>query len=98
MLALITDVNGNRVDCPIGGNACIPIDLPGGNVTTDRGKKVEVEPLSWFGSLASSGAEQSGLQYKRNRFYDPKRGQFTQADRLGLLGEQIFMALARGMR
>jgi hypothetical protein len=98
MLALITDTAGNRVDCPIGGNACIPIDLPGGNVTTDRGKKVEVEPLSWFGSLASSGAEQSGLQYKRNRFYDPKRGQFTQADRLGLLGEQIFMALARGMR
>jgi RHS repeat-associated protein len=96
MLSLVTDSAGNRVDCPISGNSCIPIDLPGGNVTTDRGKKVESEPLSWFGSLASSGAEQSGLQYKRNRFYDPKRGQFTQSDPIGLGGGLSLYGFASG--
>jgi RHS repeat-associated protein len=96
MLSLITNADGNRNDCPIGGNSCIPIDVPGANATVDRGRKVEAEPLSWFGSLASNAAEQSGLQYKRNRFYDPKRGQFTQEDPIGLGGGLNLYGFASG--
>jgi RHS repeat-associated protein len=96
MLSLTTNADGTRNDCPIGGNPCIPIDLPGAGATVDRGKKVEAEPLSWFGSLASSGAEQSGLQYKRNRFFDPKRGQFTQVDPIGLGGGLNLYGFASG--
>jgi RHS repeat-associated protein len=40
----------------------------------------------WHGSLLEDKQDASGLVYRRNRFYDPKTGTFTQEDPIGLAG------------
>jgi RHS repeat-associated protein len=39
-----------------------------------------------MGSLLSESTDGSGMQYKRNRYYDPSSGRFTQVDPIGLAG------------
>lgn len=43
-------------------------------------------PASWHGELVTGMADGSGYQYKRNRYYNPTSGQFTQEDPIGLAG------------
>ncbi len=40
----------------------------------------------WWGSLVRESAENAGLLYRRNRYYDPTTGQFTQEDPIGIAG------------
>ena len=66
-----------------------------GNLTRvdgDKGGPV----LTWTGSLLSGRADGSGLQYRRNRYYDPGSGRFTQADPIGLAGGPSGYGLAEG--
>jgi RHS repeat-associated protein len=46
----------------------------------------ELGPPSYMGSLLEDKAEQTFTQFRRNRFYDPVTGRFTQADPIGLAG------------
>jgi RHS repeat-associated protein len=41
-------------------------------------------------------ADQSGLLYRRNRYYDPKSGQFTQKDPIGIAGGMNLYGFADG--
>ena len=41
---------------------------------------------SWMGSLLAGQMTAMGLEYRRNRYYDPKSGRFTQEDPIGLGG------------
>jgi RHS repeat-associated protein len=41
---------------------------------------------TWYGSLAASSMDQNGLVYRRNRYYNPESGQFTQMDPIGIAG------------
>ena len=41
---------------------------------------------NWHGSLLENGRDKSGQEYRRNRYYDPAIGRFTQEDPLGLAG------------
>lgn len=53
------------------------------------GNDTRIEPpaeVSWYGSLLDGKADASGLQYVRNRYYDPATGRFTQRDPIGLKG------------
>jgi RHS repeat-associated protein len=43
-------------------------------------------PTGWHGTLFDEGQDDGGLMYRRNRYYDPATGQFTQEDPLGLAG------------
>src|SRR5690606_20379020 len=40
----------------------------------------------WMGNLADQITDGSGLQYRRNRYYDPQTGRFTQSDPIGIAG------------
>jgi RHS repeat-associated protein len=95
MLAMGTYANGAQSDCPV-VNPCERIDWPGSDVTIDRRGYGRDEPTAWYGSLASGVSEGSGLQYMRNRYYDPTRGQFTQADPIGVGGGLNLYGFAGG--
>ena len=53
-------------------------------------------PPSWSGSIIASEQTTSGLQYKRNRYYDPASGRFTQTDPIGLAGGLNAYGFANG--
>src|SRR5439155_22541718 len=54
------------------------------------------QPTVWFGNLITQQRDASGLFYKRNRYYDPSSGQFTQEDPLGLAGGLNLYGYAAG--
>jgi RHS repeat-associated protein len=71
-----------------GSNApnCAHIDWPGPRVTTFLQKTGPAAPADWAGSLLLDQRDASGLLFRRNRYYDPATGQFTQEDPIGLAG------------
>ena len=40
----------------------------------------------WMGGLLNEQKDASGLMYRRNRYYDPQTGRFTQEDPIGIAG------------
>ena len=53
-------------------------------------------PRSWMGSLIEAGRDASGQMYRRNRYYDPAIGRFTQEDPIGLAGGLNLYGFAGG--
>jgi RHS repeat-associated protein len=53
-------------------------------------------PPTWHGSVITGGTDASGYQYKRNRYYDPNSGRFTQEDPIGLAGGLNLYGFADG--
>jgi uncharacterized protein RhaS with RHS repeats len=53
---------------------------------------------SWHGSLLEGKRNRSGLEYRRNRQYDPQAGRFTQEDPIGLAGGLNLFGFAGGDR
>jgi RHS repeat-associated protein len=67
---------------------CIEIDWPAPNVAVylrPTGGS-QIRPSSWMGSLLDLQRDASGQLYRRNRYYDPFQGRFTQEDPIGLAG------------
>jgi RHS repeat-associated protein len=48
--------------------------------------RAKIQRNAWHGSLLEDKADVSGLNYRRNRYYDPASGRFTQEDPAGLAG------------
>jgi RHS repeat-associated protein len=73
------------------------ISWPGEEQTLDGGALPgKPAPTSWWGGLLSRKTDGSGLQYMRNRYYDPKTGKFTQVDPIGLGGGLNLYGFAQG--
>jgi RHS repeat-associated protein len=53
-------------------------------------------PVSWMGSLITDSRDASGLMFRRNRYYDPQSGRFTQEDPIGLAGGVNVYGFAAG--
>jgi RHS repeat-associated protein len=50
----------------------------------------------WLGSVMEDQQDASGLLYRRNRYYDPAAGRFTQEDPIGLAGGLNLYGFAAG--
>ncbi|MGQ0641253.1 MAG: RHS repeat-associated core domain-containing protein [Gemmatimonadaceae bacterium] len=57
---------------------------------------VGAQARTWFGSVIHQGQEATGLQFKRNRYYNAERGAFTQEDPIGLEGGLNLYGFANG--
>jgi RHS repeat-associated protein len=60
------------------------------------GELFKMTPKGWFGSQILDSREESGLQYMRNRYYNPTTGRFTQEDPIGLAGGLNLYGFADG--
>jgi RHS repeat-associated protein len=87
-----TDVNG----VPSTQWSGLPLEWLGAATTLDGSKNLHVPLAHWWGSLLSNKEDASGLNYMRNRYYDPKTGIFTQIDPIGIAGGLNLYGYANG--
>jgi RHS repeat-associated protein len=94
--AIVTDQEGFELDTT--QTRCIEIDFPGKAMGMRHllRQNTVAGPISWMGSLVQDNQDASGLMYRRNRFYDPKSGRFTQEDPIGLAGGVNLYGFAEG--
>ena len=96
--------NGNGVlplaagdtTCPSSGiHRCVKINVPAAFSIYDP-RRLNY-PVSWHGSLHEDKADQAvAVTYRRNRYYDPTTGRFTQEDPIGLAGGLNLYGFAQG--
>ncbi len=77
-------------------SGCASIAWPGGASTAEGRAPQSAAATDWVGNLITGSADGSGLQYRRNRYYDPATGRFTQADPIGLGGGTNLYGFANG--
>lgn len=84
--------------------SCLPspcpsdLQFPGGNGSASVWVPTGIDPdkADWYGSLIWDQQDATGYQYKRNRYYDPGTGRFTQEDPIGLAGGMNLYGFAGG--
>jgi RHS repeat-associated protein len=96
-----TNTSGQVIPCEGAGVPCSDspdLDWPGSATSAFIGATPEprVTPAEWAGSLVMEQADASGLLYRRNRYYDPGSGRFTQPDPIGLAGGLNVYGFANG--
>lgn len=82
-------LGSGQTSCPSVGTQttqrCVLVQWPLAHSAYDQNRGKVPYP-SWHGSLLDGKRDRSGLEYKRNRQYDPGTGRFTQEDPIGLAG------------
>jgi RHS repeat-associated protein len=92
-----TDDAGNQTTCAPNSYAfCLQVSWPGVNWDVKFGYRAKRETETWYGSLAMGQQDRTGLMYRRNRYYDPNSGQFTQQDPIGIAGGLNLYGYANG--
>ena len=88
--------NGNPADLELG--AGVKVAWPAGQgVYLKKGNNPNVgQEVTWIGSLPANGQGDAGLVYRRNRFFDPASGRFTQEDPIGIAGGLNLYGFANG--
>jgi RHS repeat-associated protein len=76
-------------------STCGVIDWPAPKVRSYR-DGIDRPRGDWIGALIHDQRDQSGLLHRRNRYYDPATGQFTQIDPIGLAGGLNLYGFANG--
>jgi RHS repeat-associated protein len=86
----------NGTTCVAFGQQCP--NWPGFALTADGATQGTDAPTYtvWWGDLIRGSSGTAGLQYLRNRYYDPKTGRFTQPDPIGLAGGLNLYGFAAG--
>lgn len=64
-------------------SACLRISWPNSWFAYERPR---VQATGWHGTLLNDKQDAAGTHYRRNRYYDPNTGRFTQEDPIGLAG------------
>lgn len=78
------------------GDHRVEIDWPARDLRAYLRHRPRQEVPSWFGSLIREQQDASGMLYRRNRYYDPVSGRFTQEDPIGLAGGLNLYGFADG--
>jgi len=88
---------GGAVYCtpPTSTKDCVGVYWPYSFSAYDR-EHGNTGRTNWHGSLLENAQDKSGLQFKRNRYYDPQTGRFTQEDPIGLAGGLNLYGFAGG--
>jgi len=68
---------------------------PGGSVYANL-ETTSKTPGDWYGSLVINQTDATGLLFRRNRYYNPQTGQFTQTDPIGIAGGINLYGYANG--
>jgi RHS repeat-associated protein len=86
----------NGATCVAFGQQCP--NWPGFALGMDGGTQGTDVPTYtvWWGDVIRGSSGTSGLQYLRNRYYDPRTGRFTQLDPIGLAGGLNLYGFAGG--
>lgn len=88
--------DGSTRKCEIdaqGATRCIYLGWPGWWFAYDR---PDFGTTFWHGTLLEDKRDDSGAFYRRNRYYDPRTGRFTQEDPIGLAGGLNVYGFAAG--
>lgn len=90
--------NGTAADCTLMTGPCTTVSWPAGEGVYYKRPVPQVNgPLpTWLGSLLANGEDGTGLLYRRNRYYDPASGRFTQEDPIGIAGGLNLYGFASG--
>ncbi len=84
LYAAASDSAGNN--CNVEDGACWGLIFPGSRQDAFRSVPRSDAVSAWFESLMADQQDVSGLLYRRNRYYDPQSGMFTQEDPIGIAG------------
>ncbi len=93
--------NGNSGDCSMFFTGCAPVQWPGKTqagvyFTRNLLASGPSGPYTWFGTLAENGGGSTGMLFRRNRYFDPVSGRFTQQDPIGVAGGLNLYGFADG--
>ena len=81
-----TTADGRMLPCQAGTACSALIHLPGNLYQAWFSPAELVERKTWFGGLIEESLDATGQMYRRNRYYNPSTGIFTQEDPIGLAG------------
>jgi RHS repeat-associated protein len=92
--------DGSPADASL-GNTATEIDWPALTqaqtyFTAGPGSGSSGNPKSWMGTFVANGQGTTGMLYRRNRYFNPNGGQFTQADPIGIGGGMNAFGFAQG--
>ena len=92
--------NGSAGDASLGNNTT-EIDWPALTqaqtyFTPGPGSGGSGNPKRWMGTFVANGQGTTGMLYRRNRYFSPTSGQFTQADPIGIAGGMNAFGFASG--
>ncbi|MGH7459981.1 MAG: RHS repeat-associated core domain-containing protein [Longimicrobiales bacterium] len=94
---------GTQAPCKVTGEGCVPIKIlwPNAWSLLDGWRLNYLDATAmtyrfWHGSLLEDKKDATGLAYRRNRYYDPGSGRFTQEDPIGLAGGLNLYGFANG--
>jgi RHS repeat-associated protein len=83
------------------GNSATEIDWPALTqaqtyFTPGPGSGGGSNPKRWMGTFVANGQGTTGMLYRRNRYFSPVSGQFTQSDPIGIAGGMNAFGFAEG--
>jgi RHS repeat-associated protein len=92
-----TNSAGDQLGCvPSDDPPCLNIRWPAQEASAWQKRLNSQAYGEWWGSLIANQRDASGLLYRRNRYYDPESGQFTQQDPIGIAGGLNLYGYANG--
>jgi RHS repeat-associated protein len=97
LVTFATDETGDATTCaPASFSGCESVSFPGTSWNASLANNGSLATETWYGTVTMGFQDRTGMMYRRNRYFDPSGGQFTQADPIGVAGGLSVYAYAGG--